>query len=235
MSLVGISFEFPDLYSKLKNALPEINRFVAAQMQTNRGMLFDAEGAYNGHKKWAPLVLRHGQILSDRGNLRKSLAPTNAKGYPGRDGIVRFEGESITIGTRLVYASLMNDGTASLPGGVLRPVNAQALAIPLPAGKSATDTAKGLQRGSATKQQMVDKIALMERQLTLIEDPGKAAKLQERIRRYKSRAESTPKNQRVIFRKSVKIPARPFNTWTPEDEDELTEALTNKIAEVLNR
>ena len=164
MTKVSFEFKFPDLASKLKKHEDEIQRFVAAQMQFNRGMLFDKEGAYNGHTKWPSLKLRTGQILSKRGTLRKSMAPTSANGTPGPDGIVRFSGPMITIGTKLIYASMMNWGTSNLPDGVLRPKNALALMIPIPGGKSATEGAKALAKtgkrikrdvGGKTKSQKV--------------------------------------------------------------------------------
>ena len=87
---------------------------------------------------------------------------------------------------------MMNDGTTKMPGGVLRAVNAQALKIPLPSGKSATDLTKELRKSANGDK------------------------------------------DKFIFRKSVKIPARPFDDWTLEDEAELSEALRNKLIEVLN-
>lgn len=125
--MISISLKFPDLAGKLERHQKEIDLFIAATMQTNRGMLFDAEGAANGHKKWAPLKSRDGMILSKTGKLRQSLAPSGASGRPGTDGIVRFTGNKITIGTRVAYAKMMNYGTAGLPGGVLVPKNSKVL------------------------------------------------------------------------------------------------------------
>lgn len=187
-------FKFPNWLEKIQQSEDEINLFIAAMMQTNRGTLFDKEGANNGHQKWAPLKFRRGQILSDKGILRKSMAPIAANGRPGNDGIVRFQGDTITIGTKLLYARLMNDGTAKMPGGVLRPVNAKALKIPIPGGKEATAGAKKLRKTAY----------------------GDAS-------------------NKFIFRKSVKIEGRPFDTWTQEDEEEISEAVMNKIIDVLNR
>lgn len=187
-------FKFPNWLEKLQRSQDEINLFIAAMMQTNRGELFDKEGAANGHDKWAPLKFRRGQILSNRGTLRQSMAPYAANGQPGSDGIVRFQGDTITIGTKLFYARLMNDGTAKMPGGVLRPVNAKALKIPIPGGEGATKGAKKLRKSAY----------------------GDA-------------------DNKFIFRKSVKIEGRPFDTWTQEDEQEISEATMNKIIDVLNR
>ncbi len=189
-----MKFEMPGWLEKIERARGEINLFIAATMQTNRGQLFDSEGANNGGQRWAPLVFRKGQILSDRGNLRKSLAPTPATGKAGPGGMVSIADDTITIGTNLYYASMMNDGTTKMPGGVLRPVNAQALKIPLPGGVNATDTAKSLRKNASGS--------------------GK---------------------EKFIFRKSVRIPARPFDRWTQEDEQEMSDALTNKILEVMSR
>lgn len=191
--MIGIDWYFPKWEEKIKQKRNEINLFIAASIQTNRGMLFDEEGAYNGHKKWAPLRFRKGQILSKTGKLRKSIAPINAQGKAGTDGIVRFEGDFVYVGTQVAYAKMMNDGTTKMPGGVLRPVNAKALKIPLPSGQSIAEGAKGLKKS----------------------------------------AYGTGKDK-FIFRKSVKIPAREFDTWSLEDEKELSEALKNKLIQVLN-
>ena len=130
--MLDIDFRFPDWRGKVKRHEAQLMLFCVAQIQTNRGMLFDQEGGYNGHRRWPALKFRSGQILAKRGALKRSLAPTNPKGTPGSDGIVRFTGDMIIIGTNLLYARMMNDGTAKMPGGVLRPKNAKALKIPLP-------------------------------------------------------------------------------------------------------
>lgn len=202
MSLVSIDLKFPDLALKIKNHRQEIDLFIAAQMQFNRGMMFDQEGAYNGHPSWAPLKFRKGQILSKSGKLRKSIAPSSQSGKPGPGGIVRFGGGVVTIGTSLIYASMMNWGTTMMPGGVLRPKNAKALMIPLPGGKSATEGAKGLKKGSSK----------------ISRDVG-----------------GKQKNMNVIFRQSVKIPARRYDQWNDEDQRELSVALRNKLVELINK
>lgn len=139
---MGISFdfkmEFPNLHERLKRAMPEIKLFVAAQMQFNRGMLFMNSGAYNGHQKWAPLKLRSGQPLKDRGTLSQSLGPISnpkAKG-PTRTagGIVKLSGDTVSIGTNLHYAWLMNWGTTKMPNGKLTAKKKQALKIPVDNG-----------------------------------------------------------------------------------------------------
>lgn len=125
-----IELNMPNLSEKIKSRRDEIQRFIAAQIQFNRGMLFDNEGAYNGHPPWEPLKYREGQILSKRGTLRKSIAPNSADGNAGADGYVKIKPDSVTIGTNLYYAAMMNYGTKGLPGGVLKPVKAKALKIP---------------------------------------------------------------------------------------------------------
>lgn len=199
---VKIKMSFPDYAGQIKRRRDDLNRFIAAMVQTNRGELFDSEGSHNGRPGWKPLKLRNGQILSDRGVLRKSIAPFNPRGTSGPNGIVRFSSDTITVGTKLIYARLMNDGTEKMPGGVLKPVRAKALKIPLPAGKSATDTAKGLRKQS--------------KKIKYSPAPG------------------VERDQNVIFRASVKIPARPFDDWNDQDDLELREAVANKIASIMN-
>lgn len=195
-------FTFPDWAGKIKRHLNEINLFIAAQVQFNRGMLFDQEGAYNGRPRWRELVFRNGQILSNRGVLRKSIAPVNPKGKPGPNGIVQFNGGTITVGTSVAYARLMNDGTTKMPGGKLVAKNAKALMIPLPGGKQASAVAKVLKHESST---------------LLKPKPGGGYS-----------------RENVIFRKSVKIPARPFDDWNKEDQQELDAAVINKLTQVMN-
>lgn len=121
--LVEAEFKMPDLKKRFNASQERISRFIAAQIQTNRGMMFDKEGAYNGHQKWAPLKYREGQILKKRGDLSRSIGPQGSKGYPGANGIVRISGTikrlQVSVGTSLKYAAMMNWGTAGLPGGVL--------------------------------------------------------------------------------------------------------------------
>ncbi|NJM94450.1 MAG: hypothetical protein HC842_07145 [Cytophagales bacterium] len=119
----------PDLAARFKQKQGELNLFLAATMQTNRAMLFDREGSYNGHEKWEPLKIRKGMILSDRGNLRRSIAPAMADGRPGPGGFVRFQGNVVTLGTALKYAPIQNFG------GVVRAKNVEALKIPLGRGR----------------------------------------------------------------------------------------------------
>lgn len=235
MSLVGLHWRFPDWERKFHAAERELNLFVAASLQTNRGMMFDQEGGSNGHPKWAGLVLRNGMILSRRGTLRKSMAPYQAKGQPGPDGIVRFGSETVTIGTRLLYARMMNDGTAGLPGGVLRPVHAKALAIPLPAGKAATEAAKELRKKSVGRQGLQDRLNDVLQNLDTAHDPDRRQRLMAMEVKLRRKLADTPKNQRVMFRKSVRIPARPMDRWNARDQQELEAALTAKITEILNR
>lgn len=248
-TLVGLTWTFPKLGEKLRRAREEINVFIAAQMQFNRGMLFDKEGGYNGHKKWKPLILRAGMPLSARGTLRKSIAPMSANGRPGPSGIVRFTAESITIGTTLLYARMMNDGTAKMPGGVLRPVRAKALKIPVPQGVKAGPGAKAIQREamfSAINARFQAKMDRMTARLQKAKTPESQFHIRrgiDKLRAERGRAESEAAERaskgrgpvNFIFRKSVRIPARPFDTWTAEDQQELEIALRNKIVEVLNR
>lgn len=177
---VQIEWNFPNLSDRLRRNLHQVYLGLAAAMQENRAQLFYSEGRHNGRRGWAPLKFRDGMILQKRGTLRKSIAPSNSKGTPGPNGIVRFQNDRIQIGTNLFYARMMNNGTTKLPGGVLKPVRAQALKIPVPKGKI-----KGADKG-------------------------------------------------YIFRKSVKIPARPFDDWNSQDQEEMTDTLSNLIARVLN-
>lgn len=204
MNWLEFNFKYPDWQTTVLRAVPELHMFIAAQLQTNRGLLFDAEGARNGGEKWKSPMFRNGMALSNRGVLRKSIGPkASERPIINKGTIVRFAGDKIIVGTNLAIARLMNDGTVKMPGGKMVPTRAKALKIPLPGGKKATESAKLLRRGATTIQKEVA--------------PGKF------------------KNERVIFRKSVKIPARPFDELTLEDKHELEVALANKIYQIVTR
>lgn len=148
---VKIEFKFPKLAEALRAHATRIYLSVAASMQTNRGLLFDAEGGRNGQEKWAPLKFRNGQILSDTGNLRRSLSPPGiSQGKPilQQGTVLSVAGGEVTIGSSLPYARLMNDGTTKMPGGELPlPDGKKVHWIKLPAGKNATPEAKNLRSG----------------------------------------------------------------------------------------
>lgn len=254
---IDVDFKFPDWAAKLRRHEARLRLFQAALIQTNRGMMFDAEGAHNNHEKWAKLKFRNGQILSRRGNLRKSIAPYNPRGVPGPDGIVRFAGDMIVVGTKMLYARMMNDGTAGMPGGVLRPKRAKALKIPLPSGVSASNEARQA-RSAPDREAVADMEASLvkareraSKARVRFQDSGnhdhlraavnaeyRVARLTERIgaKRVKvARALGKGKGGRgFLFVNSVKIPARPFDEWNVSDQQEMDAAVANKIAEILN-
>lgn len=144
---------------------------VAATIQTNRKFLFDSEGSYNGHEKWAPLKFRRGMALSDTGALRNSMAPPAAtKDRPAKaqGTIVRYSGgienATVLVGTSLAYAPIHNYG------GVIRPKNKPVLWIPLPAHKDATKFARGLRSGKIKGPVIVEykgKIFLLAKKVTI--------------------------------------------------------------------
>jgi len=181
--MIEISYTVPALDKILRQHENDILMVMAATMQANRGMMFDAEGGDNGKEKWAPLNWRKGRILQKRGTLRKSFSPMNDGKKPGRSqgSVVRTIGNAVQIGTSLLYAKMMNDGTTKMPGGVLRPVNAKALKIPAPEGVKIEGAKDGF-----------------------------------------------------IFRKSVKIPARPMDTMSAEDDEEISQTVMNYVMEILN-
>lgn len=228
--MIDIKFTFPDMLGALQKNMEEINLFIAANMQTNRAMLFDAEGAYNGHEKWAPLKFRRGRILQDRGTLKKSMGPTNDGSHPVRtkDGILQMQGETVTIGTTLAYAQLMNDGTKKLSGGVITPVRAKALKIPAPPGyrPKLTGTQKA-EFSTAKKHFNKKKKAWLAGNLTNDDMNNEFAKIREVRKQHQD-------DGKFIFRKSVKIEPRDFSSWTSQDQEEMEVALANKITEILN-
>lgn len=121
---IKIDFQTPDwrgFARQLKKSLPGV---LAATMQTQRAMIFDSEGKYNGRPGWEPLKCRDGQILKDTGTLSKSMGPQNDGLVPGKDvgSIVRSDIGLVTIGTNIAYAHVHNEGAI-----IKKPVRAKAL------------------------------------------------------------------------------------------------------------
>lgn len=114
-----VKFEFPDLLRVFENSYDRISMGIASTIQTQAGMRFDNEGSYNGHEKWAPLVMRSGQILSLTGTLRRSLSPPNANGKAGPNGTVDASGSpadmKVEVGSKVIYASVQNEGATIVP------------------------------------------------------------------------------------------------------------------------
>lgn len=199
--MISLKLTFPKLDEIFKLHEKDVMGVLAASMQTNRAMMFDKDGADNGKKKWKKPIFRNGRPLQNTGALRKSMAPTNNGKTPAHaaNAILRLSGPTVMIGTNLIYAKLMNDGTVNMPGGVLKAVNAQALKIPLPSGQSATPAAKKARKGA----------------VNIKDEYGN--------------------KEKVMFRRSVKIPARKMDILTKADENEFSMTMANYIAEVLSR
>lgn len=203
--LVGIDWTFPDLGARFKRREQEILLFVAAQLQTNRGLMFDTANA-GRPTPWEKPKFRDGQPLSANGTLRKSFAPRNDGQRPvkGPDGIVRVQGEKVTIGTMVAYGPIHNEG------GVIRPKRFPVLWIPIPNGKAnssqaPTKLAKSLIKGAKKGER------------------GNGAPIVKgRDGRY------------YLLAKKATIPKRPMDEWTQADQEELEIALRNKLEEVLN-
>lgn len=121
---VQVDIQLPDFHSKSFKSILDLPLIIAATVQTQRGMIFDNEGAYNGHEKWEPLKFRKGQILKDRGTLSKSIAPKNDGKKPGQANgtILQATGDMVTVGTDIAYAITHELGATILPkkpGGLL--------------------------------------------------------------------------------------------------------------------
>ena len=195
MSKVKIDFKFPDWSEMVKLKTTDIMLSVAATLQTNRAMLFDQSGNYNGHRRWKDPLFRKGKPLLNRGNLRKSIGPSNDGRKPGKatGSIVQINGNVVTIGTSLPHARILNDG------GKIVAKKAKALMIPVPGGKNATPAAKSVKPKKIGIKQIDGKV----------------------------------RKQGVIFRKSVVIPARNFDSLTSQDLKEVENTIKGKVMEII--
>lgn len=166
---IEVKMTFPKLLKAFEDAHERIVQTIASTVQTQVGMRFDNEGAYNGHPKWEPLKMRQGQILSLTGTLRKSIAPTEADGKPGIDGFVRSSGLPdsmlVEVGTKLIYASTHDNGA------VIRPVNKRALRyLNAGTGKFIFSKKSVIPKRQFTDQNENDKMELEETLSALITD-----------------------------------------------------------------
>jgi phage gpG-like protein len=206
---VTVSTSLRSWKERYQGKLTQLYLFTAAQLQTNRGMIFMHEGSYNGHERWAPLKLRDGQPLRDRGTLMKSIGPISkvksgvVRPSHNKGTIVRYGSDKVTIGTTLAYAKLMNDG------GVIIPKKGKVLWIPLPEGKRAnadvTSVTKGMKKSGAKKGSM---------------SGAPIVRL--------------PNGKFFMLAKKVTIPPRPFDKMNAQDKEEIHTALTRECARVLN-
>lgn len=143
-----VNFKFPDWAGELEHRMPELKQKAMVTLQTNRGMLFKNEGAYNNHARWRELKseasLRTNKegtperrILQKTGTLKNSIAPQGAKGHPGPKGVLSFTGDDLVIGTQVAYAAIHNfGGTVNIPeikNGFGRGIRIRAHSIRIPA------------------------------------------------------------------------------------------------------
>jgi len=110
-----ITWSMPDLERRVRQKMPEMLNLIIATLQTQRAMIFDAEGAYNGRQAWKKSKRAEktgGQTLSKSGELRRSIGPSNSGITPGRSKgtIIEIEGTRVTLGSSLVYAAIQNNG-----------------------------------------------------------------------------------------------------------------------------
>lgn len=209
MTTVTVRSNIKSWAARYKNQLNQLYLFTAAQMQTNRGMLFLYSGNYNGHETWKAPRLRDGKPLRDRGTLQKSIGPiTRAKTGIVKPSwnegtIIRFSGDTVTIGTSLKKAEILNKG------GTILPKKGRFLWIPLTGNK---------------KSQTEEVAAAMKEH----KKTGKASLGHAPIVRLKN-------GKFFMLAKKVVIPPRRFDIFNQNDKDELTAALTNETARVLNK
>lgn len=123
--LVAIDFEMPDYLRRFEREIGRVQIAIASDLQTNIGLRFDNEGAYNGHEKWKDLAsganrrrakngLQERQILRKTGALKNSMSPAMKDGTAGPGGYVRFQGDIrslvTSVGSGLKYARIHNEG-----------------------------------------------------------------------------------------------------------------------------
>lgn len=150
--MVKVDSSIKKWLKKWTGNMEQLKLFMAATMQANRGMLFIHSGSYNGHKTWKPPKLRDGMPLRDKGTLMKSIGPIVAmktgRMVPVRNEgtLIRYGTDTVTIGTTLKKARILNDG------GTIVPVKSKLLWIPLSTNKDIASKAvtKGIKKHKKT-------------------------------------------------------------------------------------
>lgn len=134
---MGVHIELPKLPEKYKDFHQAMMLELASVMQTNRGMIFNTSGTYNGRPGWAALKVRIGGMpLKDTGTLSRSIGPfANGKPVSNAGTILETRPDLVTVGTNLHYARLMNDGTMKMSDGAMKRVskNGKEYSIRIPA------------------------------------------------------------------------------------------------------
>jgi phage gpG-like protein len=222
--MIKVTIEGKKLTDILKENKTKLYKFMIANMHENRAELFDKSGERPGHQKWAPLWpmgrRASGKPLLDRGTLRKSLGPGHQGGYE------KISGSTLEIGTNLKYAGLMNWGTTEMPDGKLYPVKAKALMIPV--GKDFESPVK------LTKKTAEKRILKLKEEMRTAKKK-KQRRLSKTIKKLEMQIQNrTYRTGKFIFRKWVRIPARRFDLWTDEDNQELMEAVKIELSRILN-
>lgn len=243
--MIRIDFKLPDFAAKIQANASEIALFLAAQLQTNRGLMFD-DGNAGRPTKWAPLKYRVGMPLSLTGTLRKSWQG-DFNGKPGPNGIVRANLDKVTVGTTLAYAMIHNTG------GVITPKNKPVLWIPLPQGKKTSANAptkhtKELISGPKKKERLRKLEGQFERAKARYRKTGSQAHKEKMVHLRVKHDELAKelegktyppivhyKGKVFMLAKKVTIPRRPMDEWTNEDQIEIETALRNKLVEVMQR
>ena len=121
---VEVSVNLPDFDAASLTSLKDLPALIAATVQTQRRMIFENEGQYNGRPRWEPLKFRQGQILKDTGTLSKSIGPKNDGKRPAKanGSIVEMQPDMVTVGTDIAYAIVHEEGRIirpKNPGGLL--------------------------------------------------------------------------------------------------------------------
>ena len=140
---VSVNIQLPDFDKKQMWMLRAVPLLIAASLQTQRGLIFQNEGQWNGREKWAPLKFRDGKILRDKGDLSKSIAPRHDDNKPGRSAgtILEAKGDIVSVGTDIAYAIIHEEGK------VYHGTPEMPLAFPAPLYKISSKTGKQRKSG----------------------------------------------------------------------------------------
>lgn len=238
-----------------------ISMAMAAVVQTNRGLLFDRSGAYNGHEGWKKPAFRDGKPLLDTGALRNSIGPKGANGSlvpvnPAR-GYIRYSGyevRNVEVGTEIKYAKIHTTG------GKITAKNGEALKIPV-SGKGSKFTEKRIRKlhseleKEVTPQRRASLQARIDEAQSIMHEASETSNYKKKrryLRKLDDRIRSLTRNDRrlvrqlanryhrtsegsgkFIFRKSVFVPKRDWSEWNNQDQNELEETLVNFIEHLL--
>lgn len=185
------------MFSQMKHKVADWKPFwPAAQSVMHRSILANFRQAGRPNR-WEPLSGWTMRVRAARGAiaghaLGQNILMDQGTLFQSIGNVHHATSTDFRYGTNLIYARMMHFGTAGLPGGVLRPKKAKYLTLPYPGVKGRPSDYKN----------------------TFVLTTRKSKAIWQKIGKGQARP-------LFLLKKSVKIEARPFMMFQPNDVDQI--------------